>query len=59
MKLFFSPDQLTHNPQKEIPDGKLVDAVEVPKRAEMVFHALWALPAMRVAISDRFWPGTD
>ncbi|MCF4099617.1 histone deacetylase family protein [Maritalea mediterranea] len=40
MKLFFSPDQMAHNPQKEISDGKLVDAVETPQRAQMVFEAL-------------------
>lgn len=44
MKLFFSPDQLAHNPQKEISDGKLVDAVEIPQRAEMVLNALRVLP---------------
>jgi acetoin utilization deacetylase AcuC-like enzyme len=44
VKLFFSPDQLAHNPQKEISDGALVDAVEVPMRAEMVFDALTKLP---------------
>ncbi|WP_027835017.1 histone deacetylase family protein [Maritalea myrionectae] len=44
MQLFFSPTQLDHDPKKEISDGKLVDAVEVPKRAEMIFDALMKLP---------------
>ncbi len=53
MQLFFSPTQLTHDPKKEISDGKLVDAVEIPKRAEMIFEALTALSQIeRASLQD-------
>lgn len=53
MQLFFSPTQLAHDPKKEISDGRLVDAVEIPKRAEMIFEALIALPQIeRASLHD-------
>ncbi|ADZ72095.1 histone deacetylase family protein [Polymorphum gilvum] len=36
MKTVFSPVQLAHRPQREIADGELVPAVEIPSRAEIV-----------------------
>lgn len=36
MKTIFSPDQLLHVPTKEISDGNLVAANEIPSRAEIV-----------------------
>ncbi|EEA92353.1 histone deacetylase family protein [Pseudovibrio sp. JE062] len=38
MKTIFSPDQLLHAPTKEISDGKLVPANEIPSRAEIVLE---------------------
>ncbi|KZL22010.1 Acetylpolyamine aminohydrolase [Pseudovibrio axinellae] len=38
MKTIFSPDQLLHAPTKEISDGKLVAAHEVPARAEIILE---------------------
>ncbi len=40
MKTIFSPDQLLHAPTKEISDGKLVPANEIPSRAEIVLEHL-------------------
>lgn len=36
MKTIFSPLQLNHRPTKEMADGQLVDAVEIPRRAEII-----------------------
>ncbi|WP_350336035.1 histone deacetylase family protein [Coralliovum pocilloporae] len=36
MKTVFSSLQLNHRPTKEMADGQLVDAVEIPRRAEIV-----------------------
>jgi acetoin utilization deacetylase AcuC-like enzyme len=40
MLTVFSPDHARHDPQKEMADGKLVPAVEIPRRAEMVHFAV-------------------
>ncbi len=40
MKTFFSPVQLSHDPQHELSDGKLMPAVEIPARAENVLTAV-------------------
>jgi acetoin utilization deacetylase AcuC-like enzyme len=40
MLTVFSPDHSHHNPQVEMADGKLVPAVEIPRRAEMVRRAV-------------------
>ncbi len=42
MKIIFSPRQLAHRPEKEMSDGRLVDAVETPARAEAVLAGLQA-----------------
>ncbi len=36
MKTLFSPVELTHDPKHEISDGRLMPAVEIPARAEIV-----------------------
>ncbi|MBB4304642.1 acetoin utilization deacetylase AcuC-like enzyme [Rhodobium orientis] len=36
MRTVYSPDHARHDPQKELSDGALVDAVEKPARAEIV-----------------------
>lgn len=40
MLTVFSPDHARHDPQVEMADGKLVPAVEIPHRAEMVHFAV-------------------
>lgn len=40
MLTVFSPDHARHDPQNEMADGKLVPAVEIPRRAEMVHFAV-------------------
>ncbi len=36
MRTVYSPDHARHDPQRELSDGALVEAVERPARAEMV-----------------------
>lgn len=40
MLTVFSPDHARHDPQVEMADGKLVPAVEIPARAQMVLQAV-------------------
>lgn len=40
MRTVFSPDHSLHDPQVEMADGKLVPAVEIPRRAQMVLEAV-------------------
>lgn len=40
MDIIFSRDQLKHRPGQELSDGKFIDAVEIPARAEMVLDAV-------------------
>lgn len=40
MKTVFSKTQLRHDPKKEISDGQLRDAVEIPSRAEIVLKTI-------------------
>ncbi len=40
MLTVYSPEHTKHNPQVEMADGKLVPAVEIPSRGDMVFGAI-------------------
>lgn len=42
MLTVYSPDHARHDPQVEMADGKLVPAVEIPSRAQMVLEAVRA-----------------
>lgn len=40
MRTVYAPDHARHDPQVEMADGKLVPAVEIPARAQMVLEAV-------------------
>ncbi len=58
MLTVFSPDHALHNPQVEMADGKLVPAVEIPKRAEIVLQAITKAGLAEVVAPDPLDPTT-
>jgi acetoin utilization deacetylase AcuC-like enzyme len=54
MKIVFAPIQLQHNPAREFLDGKWVDYLESPIRADMILSAIRAAGLGEIVAPDDF-----